>query len=155
MKLCTGAPSSVIFVAALRSARSDRCAFATAEARFWRAACFVVVIEEQWGEGATHVPFDIEGEHAEKDVGPDSFGKPDRWAHLEIDCLEASEGTFDLSEALVGEDGVFRGDLLPEACANDVQAVEGGFGFDIRAPVGGDSSKSLQGRPMRSPTFAI
>ncbi len=68
----------------------------------------VVVVEEQGGRRAAHVPFDAAGEHAEEDVGADAIGEavvdgPD----LEVHPLEAAEGALDPAEALAGADRVF------------------------------------------------
>ena len=67
----------------------------------------VVVVEEQRGEGASHVPLDVIGEHAEEDVGPHApLEAVVDGTDLEVDALEASEGALHAAEALVGADHV-------------------------------------------------
>jgi len=62
-----------------------------------------MVVEQQRGQSASHVPFEIVGEQTQKDMSADPrFGlmkhRPDR----EIEALEAAKGAFDMGQALVG-----------------------------------------------------
>jgi hypothetical protein len=54
----------------------------------------VVVVEQDRGEGLAHVPFEMVGEEAQEDMGPDALLVPveDR-PHFEVDGLAAAEGT--------------------------------------------------------------
>src|ERR1700682_2667806 len=75
VKLCTGVSSWVRLRAALaaryRSAGRrgrGRCA--------WRGRCgFVVVVEQDRGEGLFHVPADVVGQHPQEHVGADPVGE--------------------------------------------------------------------------------
>ena len=63
----------------------------------------VMVVEQERGQIASHVPFEIVGEQTQKDMSADPrFGlmkhRPDR----EIEALEAAKGAFDMGQALVG-----------------------------------------------------
>ena len=63
----------------------------------------VMVIEQDGGKLAPHMPFEIVGEQAQKDMGADPrLGpmkhRPDR----EIDAFEAAKGAFDMGQACMG-----------------------------------------------------
>ena len=131
-KLWTGRPSWVRLVAALRSAASERWALATMEARAASAA--LSWSSNRIGLSAlAHVPFEIVGEHAQQHVGAHAVGAammdgPD----FEIDGLEAAEGALDAGEVFIGPDG--RGGVERfglEVGAQDIDAVEHGFGVDL------------------------
>jgi hypothetical protein len=84
------------------------------------------------------VPFDIVGEHAQEDVGANAVGEtmvdgPD--AH--VDGFEGEECALDLGQGLVGAHAVWGGEALRgQGCADDVDAVERGFGGDLVGDLG-------------------
>src|SRR5246127_3379788 len=72
------------------------------------------------------MPFQVVGEHAKKHVGPHAIGQPViDWSDLEIDRLDAAEGTLDQAEGFVAAHG---GGVVEsgggQAGAHDVEAVE-------------------------------
>jgi hypothetical protein len=61
--------------------------------------------EQQRCQRPAHVPLDVIGEHAEKDMRLHPAGEAIvDGADLEVDGLERAEGALDVGEALVGED---------------------------------------------------
>jgi len=86
----------------------------------------VIIIKQDRFEALAHVPFDVAGEHAEKDMSAHPRGEPvvDR-AQVQIDGLEAAKGTLDPSQALVGADHAIRRQGFGlKAGADDIKAVE-------------------------------
>jgi hypothetical protein len=63
----------------------------------------VVVVEQQGSQCLAHVPFEVVGEQAEKDVGADAVLVPViDGPHFEIDGLAAAKGAFDGRQGFVG-----------------------------------------------------
>src|SRR6516164_10511681 len=63
----------------------------------------IMVIEQEGGKSASHVPFEIVGEQAQKDMGADPrLGPMKHRPDCEIDAFEAAKGMFDMGQALVG-----------------------------------------------------
>src|SRR5208283_766967 len=92
----------------------------------------IVVLEQHRGEVALHVPDDVVGQHAQKDMGADAMGPAmvDR-ADVEVARFEVAEAAFGVAEALVGEDDGGGGEAVSGKTASDhIDAVEGGFGGD-------------------------
>jgi hypothetical protein len=58
----------------------------------------VVIVEEQECERLPHVPLDVIGEHAEKDVGTDPIDQVMIEGDLEVDGLVAAKRLLDLAE---------------------------------------------------------
>src|SRR5262245_10641221 len=72
------------------------------------------------------MPFDVAGEHAEKDMSAHPRGEPvvDR-AEVQIDGLETPKDGLDPSQTLVAADHVIgRQGLILKAGADDIKAVE-------------------------------
>ena len=66
-----------------------------------------VVLEQHRRQGLPHVPLDVVGEHAQKDVGAHvGFAAVADGAHAQINAFEAAEGLLDLPETLVGAHSV-------------------------------------------------
>ena len=65
----------------------------------------IVVVEQHGFEALAHVPFDMAGEHAQKDMGAHARGEPvvDR-PDVQIDGLQAAEGALDMGKVLIGTD---------------------------------------------------
>ena len=100
----------------------------------------VVVFKEEGSESAAHVPLEVVGEHAEEDMGADVLrGIDEDGAYLD-EAFDGAEGMLDAGEAFVGGDGGVAGDGgFVEAGADDVDAVELGFGGDaVEAPGPGE-----------------
>ena len=93
----------------------------------------VVVVEQDWLECSTHVPFEMVSEHAYQHMSAHAVSAammdgPD----FEIDGLEAAEGSLDVGEIFIGPDGgscVERFGL--DVGTQDIDAVEQGFGIDL------------------------
>ena len=62
-----------------------------------------MIVEQDRGQRAAHVPDDVITEHAKEDVGAHAASEAmvDR-AHFQFDGLDGTEGAFDLGQALVG-----------------------------------------------------
>lgn len=86
----------------------------------------VVILEQQRRQRPAHVPGDVIGEHAEKDMRPHPAGEAMvHGADLEVDRLERAEGALDPGEALVGEDCRAGIEILRRhRGAQDIEAVE-------------------------------
>ena len=97
------------------------------------AAVQFFIFEERRGQGFAHVPLDIVGEHCDEDVGAHVVRRAVvDGSNAQVDALETAEGLLDLSEALVGAHRVLGGKFLASlAGADDVDAVEAGFVFDL------------------------
>ncbi len=84
----------------------------------------------QWREGFTQVPVQVLGEHADQDVGADAVGTVVvDGAQVQVVGFDVAEVAFNVGEVFVGGDGgcgVKCGG--GNAGADDVDAVEGGFG---------------------------
>ena len=92
-----------------------------------------VVLEQYGGQGFAHVPLDVVGEHAQKDVRAHmGLGAVADGAYVQIvDALHAAEGLLDVPEAFVGAHGVLGAQrALGFAGAYDVEAVEVGLALD-------------------------
>ena len=89
----------------------------------------VVVIEQERGEGFSHVPFHVVGEHAEKDVSSNSLsGVVINGPYFQIYGFEATKSAFNNCQTFVGLDSFVCGDgLFGEASSDDIDAVEGRF----------------------------
>src|SRR5437660_9255168 len=100
------------------------CACATTLARRASAASFSVS-SNSIGATLTHVPFQVIGQHAEKDMRTHPIGQPVMHRpDLEIDRLDAAEGTLHQGEGFVAAHGrrvVER--LGGQAGAYDIDAV--------------------------------
>ena len=69
----------------------------------------ILVIEQERLERLAHVPLDIVGKHAQRDVGAHAlFEAMVNRADLEVDRLETAESLFDVGQALIGSHGVLR-----------------------------------------------
>ncbi len=64
-------------------------------------------VEQERRERLTHVPLDVIGEHAEKDVGTDPIGQVmvDE-ADLEVEGLVAAKRRLDVGQVFVGAHGL-------------------------------------------------
>ena len=93
----------------------------------------VVVIEQERGEGFSHVPFHVVGEHAEKDVSSNSLsGVVINGPYFQIYGFEATKSAFNNCQTFVGLDSFVCGDgLFGEASSDDIDAVEGRFTLDV------------------------
>ncbi len=91
----------------------------------WR----VVIVEQEWREGFPHMPLDVIGEHAKKDVGTDPIGQVMvDGADLEVDGLVAAKRLLDVAEVFAGTHRLLGVDLcLSHAGADDVDPIEGGL----------------------------
>ena len=91
-----------------------------------RAGKAEFIIEEHGGEPSAHVELDVIGEHAEEDVGTDARGEAViDGADLEVYGFVAAEGAFDLAEAFVDADGLFRAESMGgDVGADDIEAGE-------------------------------
>ncbi len=97
----------------------------------------VVVVKEDRGQTASHVEFDVVGQHAEKDVGAHPRRRPmeDR-ADFQINRLQAAEGALDLGQGFIGTDGLFRREgRRRQVGADHIEPVEAGFAGDVMGPV--------------------
>ena len=97
----------------------------------------IVVLEQHRGEVALHVPDDVVGQHAQKDMGADAMGPaivdP---ADVEVARFEVAEAAFSVAEAVVGEDDGGGGEAAPGKTASDhIEAVERGFRGDRLAGI--------------------
>ena len=130
-KLWTGSPCGVRLPLALARAAGDRRAGWTGEERWSLGSSSS---KSKGARRASHVPLDVVGEHAQKDVGSHSVGQAMvDGPHLEVDALVAAEGALDAAEALVGPDRLRRREVgLGHVGADDVEAVEGGLFGDPR-----------------------
>ncbi len=93
----------------------------------------VFVLEGEGREFPAEMPLDIEGEHAEEDMGADAVvAEVADGSESEILFgLEGSEGGLDAAETFVGEHSAFGGEVLGgEAGADDIEAIEGGRSGD-------------------------
>ena len=64
----------------------------------------VMVVEEDGSETLAHMPMDIIGEHAQKDMSADTIGEVVMdGADLQFGALEAAKSALDLGEIFVGE----------------------------------------------------
>ena len=95
----------------------------------------VVVLKQHWCQRPAHVPLDIEGEHAEEDVGADPVGL----VHIQGTDIEiglgVAEGALHGGEVLVGFDGgVGRDCLRIETGTNNIHTVEVRLGSDALLP---------------------
>ncbi len=62
---------------------------------------FVVVGEQDWGQGLFHVPADVVGEHVQEHVGADPVGQPmPDGAYVQF-AVEGAEEAFDVGEVFV------------------------------------------------------
>lgn len=118
LELCTGWPSSVRLVRALRWAGATGLARSA-----W--ASLVVVGEQHRGEGASHVPVDVIGQHADEQMGPDPFGfAVTDGSDVEVHVVVA-ERRLSAAEPLVGGHHLGWGEVGSlDAGADDVKAVE-------------------------------
>ncbi len=68
-----------------------------------------IILEKNRREGLTHVPLNVVGQHAQKDVCANVrlCTVPD-WTYLKVDTFHAPEGLFNLPETLVGAHGILR-----------------------------------------------
>src|SRR5215831_7750669 len=136
-KLWTGRPLAVILLARFRSAAGEGSAGATIEARA-SGGDGILVIEQHGFEALAHVPFDVAGEHAQKDVGAHPRRQPvvDR-AEVQIDGLQAAKGALDMGEVLVGADDTLgRQGFVRNAGTDDVKTIEPSLGRDARGVAG-------------------
>ena len=59
----------------------------------------VVIVEQQWCEGLPHMPLEVIGKHAEKDVGTHPIDQVMiDGADLEVDGLVAAKRLLDMAE---------------------------------------------------------
>jgi hypothetical protein len=62
-----------------------------------------VIVEQDRFERLAHVPFEIVGEHAQKDVGAHAVvAAMVDGPHLDVEGLEAAKGALDVGESFVG-----------------------------------------------------
>src|SRR6266508_2860846 len=97
---------------------------------------WVVVGVGQRGEGAAQVPDQVGGEHADEHVGADAvFEAVVDGAQVEVVGLDVAEVAFHVGQSFVGGDhpGGVGG---VRAGAEDVDAVQGGFGGDAGVVAG-------------------
>ena len=67
------------------------------------------IVKEQTCPGFAKVPLHVVGQHAEEQMGLHAIFQPVMdGADLQIHTLEATKGSFDLGQFLVGADGLFR-----------------------------------------------
>src|SRR4029077_12646619 len=87
---------------------------------------FVVVDEQDWGQGGFHVPADVVGQNAQKHVGADPVGQPvTDGPHVQF-AVEAAEEPFDVGQRFVPQHHVIVGEGVgARAGAQHVDAVEG------------------------------
>ena len=90
------------------------------------------VVVEHRGEALAQMPFDVIGEHAQKDVSAYArCGPMEDRPDLQIDGLDTANSTFDLGEAFIGPD---RGAIVEgrdwEVGADHIDAVEARLGVD-------------------------
>ena len=106
----------------------------------------IVVVEEQRGERAAHVPLDAVGEHAEKDVGADrAFKAVVDGPHPDIDGLVAAERPLYPAQAPVGPHRVVGREFLGgHVGADDADAVQ-------RSPLRRSGPRCAPRRSRRSP----
>src|SRR6185503_9100069 len=92
---------------------------------------FVVVDEQDWGQGGFHVPADVVGQHAQEHVGAHPVGQPmPDGPHVQF-AVESAKEPLDIGEVLVAQhDIVAAQGVVGQAGAPDVAAVEGGLGGD-------------------------
>ena len=125
-KLCTGKSSSVRKVRALSCALAEGLAGTTGESR---CASAVALSSSSKSKGLAHMPLDVIGEHAEKDMGTDPIDQVMiDGADLEVDGLVAAKRLLDVAEVFVGTHrllGVER--CLLYIRADDVDPIEGGL----------------------------
>ena len=95
--------------------------------------------KQQCTPGFPHVPLDIVGQHAEQDVRTDSRLQPMvDGADMQIERFHGAERPFDFGKSLVAAHRLGRVHLLlGHAGADDVDAIERGFGGD-RGDVAGE-----------------
>ena len=74
-KLCTGEPLSVTLVLALRIATAERCAGATIFLAAGGGIGSVMIIEKDWSQAISHLPFHIVGERTEENVALHPVGQ--------------------------------------------------------------------------------
>jgi hypothetical protein len=71
-------------------------------------AAKLFVVEEKGGKALSHVPFDLIGEHAKKDVGSGAvLGPLPYGADEKVQALHGPEDPLHLREALIAPHGVF------------------------------------------------
>jgi hypothetical protein len=92
----------------------------------------VVIVEQDRRQAASHVPFQIVGEHAEQHVRAHPRRGPVEYrAQFEVDRLHRAEGTLDAGQALVGPHG--RGGIAlswRQVGAQHVDAIQCRLGGD-------------------------
>ena len=96
------------------------------------------VVEQERGQRLAQMPFDIIGEHAQKDMGPHAIGIPvPNGADLEIDGLHGAERPLDPREIFVRLDRMRSAEILGRhGGPDDIDAIEPGFGRDLRGLAG-------------------
>ena len=132
----TRRPLAERFVAFLALASSDGSVLTMGGGSFCPRGSTPGVMEQQRCQGVSQMPFDMIGEHAQEDVGahPRCGPMADR-ADIEIDGLQAAEGTLDAGQVLVGLHRFIRIELLGRhGCADHVDAVETGLLFYLLRP---------------------
>ena len=91
-----------------------------------------LVVEQHRLEFLAHVPFDVVGQHAKEDVGPNpGFAAVVDGPDLQIHGLETAEGAFHTTEPLVGAHRAGAIEVAGrQTGADHVEAVEPGLGGD-------------------------
>src|SRR6476660_2747842 len=98
---------------------------------------FVVVDEQDWGQGGFHVPDQVVGQHAQEHVGADPVGQPVPDGPDVEFGVEGAEEPLDVFESLVAQHHIVGGQgLFGQAGAQHVDAVEGSLGGDRLAVAG-------------------
>ncbi|WP_245272713.1 hypothetical protein [Mesorhizobium sp. LNHC221B00] len=93
-------------------------------------------MEQQRRQGLPQMPFDVIGEHAQKDMSAYAWRRPvaDR-PDFEIDGLQGSEGPLDTRQILIGLDRFCGVEMLGgHAGTDDVNAVEASLLLDLPDP---------------------
>src|SRR5262249_57895535 len=109
----------------------------------------VLVGEGQRGPGLAQVPAEVAGEHADQHVGLDAFlqAVEDR-PQVQVVSLDRAEVPLDVPEVLVGGHHSGRVQLVfGDGGADHADAVQGGFGVDLRLPAG-DGETVIGGRDV-------
>src|SRR6185312_5138968 len=98
---------------------------------FGGCAGFVVVVEQDGGQGLFHVPADVVGQHPQEHVGAHPIGEVVAdGPHVEF-AVEGAEEPLDVFESLVAQHHIVVGEGVGgQAGAQHVDAVEGGLGGD-------------------------
>ena len=131
VKLCTGVSVGGAFARGFGQRVIGALGRGDGVGAFGGGGGFVVVDEQDWGQGLFHVPADVVGQHAQEHVGAHPIGQAVAdGAHVEFG-VEGAEEPLDVFESLVAQHHIVVVRVsVGQAGAQHVDAVEGGLGGD-------------------------